>query len=461
MENKTNINVIGSELSDRYLRALIEYKDIARITLSRVNEQFFDTQYKQNIFRSIKIFYRNFSTDNKPPDKDTIKLILEELIPDNLVTSHMRYLDRVFSLPAPNYKWILKHIDEHIQKVKLVNVIDEVSQVFNDDIKQAKDKLTEYVRTPGIGHAEDHNILDMNKDDVESLLTRKQRELCCPTGISALDKKIGGLYKQEITVIMGISNVGKSWSAIHLAANALIHSKFVLFIAVEMRREDIITRLLQNISATTKPTNDNNFERELEVWDDVYTYKTKEPRKTFADIKYVMHHFNEFKNLGGILSIPEFSLTEHPSFSVIAHKIILSEVQWGKEPDLIIIDGLTDMEHTGFNDPKAKRIGLTNLVTDLRTLAHKYNLSMVITHQANRSGIKAKHLTMEHVGESYGIMQVVENAIALEQTPEEYDNSVLRIKVLKARHGYKNAHIKCYQHIPTGQFHLHSEEIGY
>ena len=81
---------------------------------------------------------------------------------------------------------------------------------------------------------------------------------------------------------------------------------------------------------------------------------------------------------------------------------------------------------------------------------------MVVTHQANRQGLKASTVGTEHTGESLGIMQVADTAITLNQTRAEYELSKLRIHVARARNQRKWAEIEVWQNLPLGQFAQHS-----
>ena len=76
----------------------------------------------------------------------------------------------------------------------------------------------------------------------------------------------------------------------------------------------------------------------------------------------------------------------------------------------------------------------------------------VTTHQANRSAVHSNLVGVEHVGESFAIMQTADTAISLNQTKQEHDLGTFRIKVMRARGSRKGDVIKVWQNLDVGQF---------
>ena len=454
MDDETNKKLLNEDLCDRYLISLLNYKEAAKITLPHIRSSFFSSGIKREVFSAVKFYFKEY---DDIPTRDILEFIIKNKGSKNTINSSLRYINKLYNMSVPAYEWVIKNINNHVQKIKIRNAMFEAEDLVDDDIEKAKRKIVDFIKDPGLGLVEHKNQLTLTKDEVYSIMSNVDN-FCCPTGITALDNEIKGLFRQELFIIMSVANIGKSWAAVHLTISGLIHGKSVLFFTVEMSYAMIMQRILQSISSTLIPKH-GEFEREVDLWDEKYENKVKEVKETTKSTDKIVRHLLSLKRFGGILEIPTLDIKHRPTVEYIIQSIIVHEVKHGKHPDLIVIDGLTDVKHSGSDDPNKKRLGLNSLVQDLRTVAQEYNCSIVITHQANREGVSSKKLTIAHSGESFGIMQIADTAISLEQKDKEYEDNTININVIRARHRAKFIKVKCYQNIAMGQFHLHSEKI--
>jgi replicative DNA helicase len=75
-----------------------------------------------------------------------------------------------------------------------------------------------------------------------------QRDTYPVTGIPELDECLVSLSPGDLFVVAGRTSIGKTAFAIQMAVNAAIHHRRVLYISLEMRREELILRFLSHLS---------------------------------------------------------------------------------------------------------------------------------------------------------------------------------------------------------------------
>ena len=75
-----------------------------------------------------------------------------------------------------------------------------------------------------------------------------QRDTYPVTGIPQLDECLASLSPGDLFVVAGRTSIGKTAFAIQMAVNAAIHNRRVLYVSLEMRKEELILRFLSHLS---------------------------------------------------------------------------------------------------------------------------------------------------------------------------------------------------------------------
>jgi len=75
-----------------------------------------------------------------------------------------------------------------------------------------------------------------------------QRDTYPVTGIPKLDECLVSLSPGDLFIVAGRTSIGKTAFAIQMAINAAVHNRRVLYISLEMRKEELILRFLSHLS---------------------------------------------------------------------------------------------------------------------------------------------------------------------------------------------------------------------
>ena len=452
-----DVTLLDQAVEDRFIRAVLEYPKLLQITMNSIVFENFSTSVKGKLWNCIIFYYHEFDS---LPTHDLLDITIQEVYPGDQSKLVMRLLKRILQMPVPEWGWILKKIDTYVKTIRLQKSLFEASQYLKQgDVKEAEDSLVSAIRDSGILSEGSTSDLELSKGAIYEV-ARSAEVFCCPTRIYALDSYIRGLFRKELFLIMAPTNVGKSWAALHMATAALFSGKYVLYITLEMSRDRVLQRILQNISGTYSPKSDLDIEKAVQLWDDAWQAKETHQVKSLLAANDVYNNLQILKRFGGKLNVKE-----HPSGTAtikdLEREIALFDVSFGKLPDVIVIDGLLDIKFSGNTDTSRQRLGLTHIARELRRMASDYNACVVTTHQGNRDSAKADIVGIQHTGESFGIVQVADIGISLNQTKAEHQLGKMRINVMRSRNQQKWGVVEIWQNLDIGQFCQVSKECEY
>ena len=453
MSQPENIILLDQSIEDRYLRSLVGYEKLISLTYEDIKYENFSNASKGRLLTLIVDIWKK---DKIAPTFDILEATINSSYKStDSQTIDLRTLQVIKSIPLPDWRWLVRNIDNYIRKIKLHKALYDCSHLLkNDEVEEAHEKLALLIKSPGINSKKTDNVLNLSKREVQEIIEAKD-DFCSKTGISALDTCIGGIYKDQLMVILAPLNTGKSWAMVHLTKQALISGKYVLYVTLEMSRKQVLLRLFQSIASATKEGSDKALTRDVELWNRLYTSRDRiTQRPTLSNINQIYEKYKSMKSFAGSLYVEEFS-SGQCAVQDIERAIVLYDVNFDRLPDLVLVDGLMDIKQNIRGSQL--RTELTSSVANLRGMAQRYNTAVVVTHQANREGIIKKSVGIEHTGESIGIMQVADIALGLSQTKQEAVLGEMRISVLRSRHTGKNYNIVMKQAMDVGQFCLFSE----
>lgn len=452
-------------IEDRFLRALIGYPRLTLLVKDHIGEAQFSTVHKARLYRAILFYYSHYCEipsdgrlkEHKEIPPDILKVTVEEMFRGEQSLLITQVLERVVSLPLPEWHWIVSKIDEYVFSIRLQKSMFEASGLLKaGNLRASQDALVAAIRGGGLVRSKSSDDLDLSSERLVEL-AYDEGMFCTPTRIYALDEDIKGLYRKELFVIMSPTNVGKSWSMVHLAASSLISGKFVLYFTLEMSKDRVLQRILQNISGAVRPRAEE-VSRAVEVWDEDWEDKEEMKVRSLLDVKLTSQQLEILRGFKGRLSISQYA-SGSIAVDTLEKDIERFDVTFGKLPDVVLVDGLMDLKNVVSSDSSSYRIGLGTATRDMRRLACDYQCAMVATHQSNRASLNAESVGLEHTGESLAIMQIADAAASLQQTKEEYSLDILRMKLIRHRSQRKWGTYKIWQNLDLGQFCQHSEKV--
>lgn len=136
------------------------------------------------------------------------------------------------------YMEMLAAIEQTVNEAQSFEVVDEAVQSL-----QAK-LLTLGRRGGSTSHLVDLFSADATKEMLKELKKRRLgSKAAIKTSLGRFDDMAGGLYQQEMAVVMGRTGIGKSWIDLLFVAHAVMQGKKVLLLPLEMTLAETAFRL--------------------------------------------------------------------------------------------------------------------------------------------------------------------------------------------------------------------------
>lgn len=454
---KGEIALLDQKIEDRLLKGILTYEKLLEVVVDQILPDHFSTKTKANLFHAISWYWKEYG---KIPIQDSLEILIEELFPSG-ARACTRMLERILELPEPQYEWLVANVDQYLKKIRLQKALYDAAGHLNENrYASAEDLLVRAIASTGVISSSAVNDLELSKSELFQL-SQDHAEFVFPSRVWALDDIIRGFYRKELAIFMAPLNVGKSWAMIHLAVSALMGGHRVLYFTLEMSKQRVLQRLIQNISGTVRPFSDQEYEREIRTWTrEGEQDPTDAPLhvRTLLDANKTSRHLEQLRKLEGSLWVQEYPSGE-ATVKDLEKDILKFDLRFGRLPDVILVDGIMDLEFAGSGDSRNMRFGLGDITKALRKFAVNYNCSVIATHQANRQAIEAEMVGTQHAGESLRIMQVADIAITLNQTSAERALRKMRLHVARSRNTNKGETVALWQNLDIASFHQYSEIV--
>ena len=122
---------------------------------------------------------------------------------------------------------------------RIVKSFDVNEQVETEVMEEAEAEETE----------SEKYLKKSNKYFLQELISSKEKPLCLDTGFKKLNEVLAGGLRQGLCVVGGVTSVGKTTFAIQVCDTIAQSGKSVLYVSLEMPREQIIARSVSRHTA--------------------------------------------------------------------------------------------------------------------------------------------------------------------------------------------------------------------
>lgn len=381
----------------------------------------FDKRWIQNknLSTLISLAIRFYKKHDKIPNASIVKLLGKKLIEKGKIeTSEADINQAVDSSFNPNYAVDETVFDENVKdfirkQALWTSIVDNV-----DDIEKNSDEvldrcLSRFDKVQKIVFND--KDLGMNYFSDDDMLKHwdyiNNPEAKISTGWDSLDKYTnGGLFKRGkmLALFAGQAGLGKSLFLSNLTVNMLRQNLKVVVISLEMSQDVYAQRFDAHISG-----------------DDVNHLKESSDRSINSIKSFYKDHPNA-----------SLFIKEYPPRSIRTSDIetYLENLKLaGYEFDAVIVDYLNLILAQKSSDNMFKD-GL-EVSEKLRALSYKFECPVITATQVNTEGMNNENVDMQNISESRGIAHTADFIGGLYQMPEDRENGIINMRILKNRLG--------------------------
>lgn len=404
---------LSQNLNKTILRSLLNNEDYLRKVIPFLKPNYFEGPLKI-IFKQIGAFVDKHNT---LPTLEAFRIDLEQndKLSDDMFTEISAMLPEIFSEPDIDQDFLLENTEKWCQERALhIAVMESINILDGKNEKMTKNAIPE-ILSEALGVGFDVNIghdYIENAEERYEFYNRVEEKL--PFDLDNFNKITkGGLPDKTLNIALAGTGVGKSLFMCHVAANALLQGKNVLYITMEMAEERIAERIDANL---------------LDIPIDQLD---KLPKTMFAEKIEALSK----KTVGKLI------VKEYPTGSAhVGHfRALLKELKLKRSfiPDIIFIDYLNICSSS-----RMKAMGgainsytyVKAIAEELRGLAVEFAVPMVSATQTTRSGYGNSDPGLEDTSESFGLPATADLMFALISNEELEQSGQIMVKQLKNRY---------------------------
>ena len=405
-----------NEIEFLILRNLLHNEEYLRKVIPFLQEDFFEDNDQKVVFTEISNFVNEY---NNVPTKEVLSIEVGKRkdINEQQFKSITHLISHLDDEPA-EFEWLLNTTEKwcrdraiYLALVESIGIADGQSKDKNPDAIPSI--LSEALAVSFDNHVGHDYLLDY-EERYESYHRKENR---IPFDLEYFNKITkGGLPNKTLNIALAGTGVGKSLFMCHMASSALLASKNVLYITMEMAEEKIAERIDANLLNV-------NIQDMGEL-----------PKQTFETKVN-----NLTQKTQGTLIIKEYPTASAHSghFSSLLNELALKK---SFRPDIIFIDYLNicaSSRYRGGGSVNSYTI-VKSIAEELRGLAVEANVPVVSATQTTRSGYGSSDVELTDTSESFGLPATADLMFALISTDELEELGQILVKQLKNRYNDAN-----------------------
>jgi hypothetical protein len=451
---------ISSSLQESLLTALCFDNDEINLILPIISPELFEGVY-HDISRRVLDYRTRFE---RAPGKSHIDDLFDDILLDKTHKSYQTYNRLIVGMLEQfengfDVSYVVSRTSDFVRRQQLkagvLAAADRYSQggdnVATDVERILLDAVNKHVKSLDLG-----TFLGDTQRALRFL--DKDTSEYCKTGIKELD--VNGIYpvKKQILLFLAPYKRGKSFWLTYIGKMALLQGWKVAEATLEMSEELKTERYIQALYSVSRRK--ESFKRasfkkdelnrliDLEVEDHVAKMAFQDPSTRTRLEKRMSTWQNKLNNL---------VVKEFPTGSLTVQELTLwldsLEYSQGFVPDLLMVDYPALMS---LGEARYHRINLGRILVDLRGLAVKRNMAVVVPQQVNREGARASRVRAIHAAEDISLIATCDTAITYSQTDAEHKMGLARLYVDRARSEKDRFTVLISQSYSSGQFVLES-----
>lgn len=347
------------ELEDAVLGAIMLESDCLFENINSLHENIFYKPVHKVIFRAIKILFEQRIT----VDILTVYNKLKEINQAEKISAH--YLSQLTNKVASsaNIEYHIKILTQLFLKRQIGEICGETYdrvKNFSTDVIEELDnlelqisQLNEFI----VGKDYDIDMdNEIEKRFIFNLQKRNSQITGVHTGNDIINKITKGWQKKDLIILGGRSSMGKTAKAIDVALHATKHGKKPIVFSLEMSREQLIDRILCNLSEVGSDTVKEQSWTEVQI-------------KQYQDAKTGLQRSGLY-----IVDRPKVA----PKYVRTVSR--LRKMKFGC--DLIVIDYLQLMEPN--KKMRSREEEIASISRELKSIAKELDVPIIALSQLNR-----------------------------------------------------------------------------
>jgi len=407
--------------------------------VGNIPEDFFDYHPQYSVlFRAYKEFFTLYK--NRPRIHELKTYIAQyaedNSIEDEVLENVLELLDELVGHDEFSPPFVKERFSDAVITHNLNNVLTQAKDYMDNG---EFDQLLQEVYKARFSGKEKAEVIEYWKDTDDRVKRRANIHLeVIPTGWEPLDGMManGGIPRGSIGMVMAATGKGKSALMGDMALKMARNGYTGAYLTLELGTSELMIRFDSAISGIP------------------LGHIPDKPNKVAKALKQAY-----FKPESGIYPSPlyvQYSPTKSIGISDVEQFVEDLRIQHGVTLDFLVVDYFDLLKMEGSYTDRVT--ALEENMEVLRGLAGKYNMVIWTASQTNRGGVNKEDVDMADIAAGYGKVFSLDMLLIVNQTPEERETGMFRLKVDKSRVSIAGAELYVRSDFSRMNFQFFTEE---
>lgn len=372
---------MAADNEERLLSKAIRNRDITPLIESGVQDDWFYTDENRQMWRFL---VRHREKYGEVPTAVTVK--------ENFPTYTIYAVE-------DSIEYLIDQLLEYRKRQKtldaLIDAQTHISQMDHNGALQVMSSAVQAILNDGTRDSNDLNLSTdplQRYEEYKEIKARPNGLLGISTGFKTIDEITAGLLKQQLWTVVAPPKTGKSVLAMQMAIHAQDENLRIMFQSFEMTAREMKTR-----------------------------YDAMRAHMSHGRAIRGALHLDEEKRFLDSLNVDRTDFIMPDNIAAMTITGLSAKIEKYK-PDIVFVDGMYLMidEETG---EKESERSLRSLTRNMKRVAQRYDIPVVVTTQALRSKMRGGKVTADSIGYTSSFLQDSDIVLALQRQDEEDDSS--------------------------------------
>ena len=451
-----NREVIKTLDEKDFVTSLIMSDKCCQTLLPYIKLNYFDIDYSRTVVSWVMEYYKKFKTAPKQDITSMYRTHCDEIQDEALKELILNYIQELgkSTIQINNEDYLVDKGKDFIDYKALQIYTEELNACLETRSMDKARKVQQEYKKISTAEINECDLMDLgDKSIIENALSQEEEVLFTLPG--AMNDVFGNIHRNDYILLLAPPKRGKSWLLQKIAIEAMKQRLNVVFVSMEMTREEVVQRMWKALWGTESGLiPDGTYETCRFVEDtseegkyrcEVIDVNVKNKGKSVSTLQKRLRANNGYMGHLKVIAYPAFGA----SVQEITNRIE-ELAEEGFVADVVLIDYQDITKPIGGGSEVRNQLDLIS--KHLRGFSMSFHCATVSASQTNRMGLSASQVTGESIAEDFRKLAHVTSMVSMEQTPKMRKQHLMRLRNIAMRNGESSEPCIFPQCLKLGQF---------
>ena len=432
--------VIENSLEKDFVASLIMSDKCCNVLIPHIQMNYFECDYSRVIISWVMDYYKKFKKAPKKEISSIYKVRCDEIVDEALKDLVYQYLKNVADseIDINNEEYLLDQSRDYLDYQRMKEHVEQLQACLETRSMDKARKIQSSYDRISVAQTNECALLDVDNAQIIKDALKKEEEVLF-TMPGELNNVIGNIHRDDFIMVMAAAKKGKSWFLQQFAIEAMKQRLNVVFVCLEMTREEVIQRMWKTLFGTrsglVKP---GTYESSRFVDD---TSEQGKSRIELIDVKVDEQPVPEVETLQQELRVANYytgnlRVISYPAGKASAQDITDRVEELAKDgfvADVLIVDYADITKPIGGGTELRNQ--LNAITMHFRGFSMAFHCATITATQTNRSGYNSSVVDANAIAEDYRKITHVTSLVSMEQTHKMKKNHIMRVRNVALRNG--------------------------